>query len=155
MNVLFWYWWAFAALLLVVEIFAPGFVFLWLAVSAFLTGALLWFLPGLGWQWQLLSFAGLGLVTVFGWLHIQRRFRRLRAGEGTAPLNRRGEQLLGREFPLVGAIEGGRGKVRVGDTVWPVTGPDLPAGSRVRVIGVEGTRLRVEEAGREPGSGGA
>ncbi len=154
MNLLFWYWWAFAALLVVVEIFAPGFVFLWLAASAFLTGLLLWAVPDLAWQWQLLSFTGLGLVTVAGWLWAQRRFAPLR-GAGEAPaLNRRGEQLLGREFELLEPIEGGRGRLRVGDTVWPVTGPDLPAGTRVRVTGVEGTRLRVAAAGR-PGEAGA
>lgn len=152
MNVLFWYWWAFAAVLLVVEIFAPGFVFLWLAVSAFLTGALLWFLPALGWQWQLLSFAGLGLVTVSGWLYLQRRFGLLRAGDEADSLNRRGERLIGREFELVEPIRAGTGRVRVGDTVWPVTGPDLPAGSHVRVTGIEGTHLRVEpvEGGERP-----
>ena len=152
MNLLFWYWWAFAALLVVVEIFAPGFVFLWLGVSAFLTGALLWLVPDLAWQWQLLSFAGLGLVTVLGWLWAQRRFGLLRARDESLPLNRRGEQLLGRQFELLEPLRGGSGKVRVGDTVWPVTGPDLPAGTRVTVVGVEGTVLRVERAPETPPS---
>ncbi len=30
------------------------------------------------------------------------------------------------------------------DTVWLVAGPDLPAGTRVRVTGAENTLLRVE-----------
>ncbi len=152
MMIGFWYWWAFAVLLVVVEIFAPGFVFLWLGVSAFLTGLLLLIDPAIAWQWQLLSFAGLGLVSVCGWLWAQRRFGLLRASDEADSLNRRGEQLIGREFELVEPIRAGTGRVRVGDTVWPVTGPDLPAGSHVRVTGIEGTHLRVEpaESGKSP-----
>ncbi|MDM7322647.1 MAG: hypothetical protein P3W87_005090, partial [Gammaproteobacteria bacterium] len=41
------------------------------------------------------------------------------------------------------------------DTVWRVFGPDLPAGTRVEVIGVEGTALRVQPLARNsPSSGG-
>jgi membrane protein implicated in regulation of membrane protease activity len=40
----------------------------------------------------------------------------------------------------------GNGKARVGDGYWKVRGPDLPAGSAVRVTGVEGTVLIVEAA---------
>ena len=42
------------------------------------------------------------------------------------------------------AIEGGRGKVRVGDTLWPVEGPDLPVGAHVTVTGTRGTALLVQ-----------
>jgi membrane protein implicated in regulation of membrane protease activity len=41
------------------------------------------------------------------------------------------------------AIENGRGKVRVGDSVWQADGPDVPAGSRVKVTGARGTVLVV------------
>jgi hypothetical protein len=34
----------------------------------------------------------------------------------------------------------------VGDTVWKVKGPDLPAGARVRVVDVEGAVLVVTGA---------
>jgi len=44
---------------------------------------------------------------------------------------------------LVEAIEQGAGKVKLGDGVWKVTGPELPAGARVRVTGVNGTILTV------------
>ncbi len=42
------------------------------------------------------------------------------------------------------AIEHGRGKVRVGDTLWTAEGPDAPAGAQVRVASAQGTLLRVE-----------
>lgn len=65
-------------------------------------------------------------------------------------LNRRGAQLIGRTAVVVEAIEGGRGKVRVGDTVWPAEGPDAVASAIVRVADCEGTVLKVE--GHDSGS---
>jgi membrane protein implicated in regulation of membrane protease activity len=41
------------------------------------------------------------------------------------------------------AIENGRGRVRVGDTLWSAEGPDAPAGTRVTVTGSKGTVLVV------------
>jgi len=59
-------------------------------------------------------------------------------------LNRRAAQLVGRVLIVAEAIEGGRGKVRVGDTLWPVEGPDAPAGAEVRVTAAKATVLLVE-----------
>lgn len=61
-------------------------------------------------------------------------------------LNRPAVQLVGRVLVVEEAIEGGRGKVRVSDTLWPVEGPDLPAGAQVRVTAARGTVLLVERA---------
>jgi membrane protein implicated in regulation of membrane protease activity len=58
-------------------------------------------------------------------------------------LNRPAAQLIGRTLVVVEAIEGGRGKVRVGDTQWAVEGPDTPAGAEVRVTAAAGTVLLV------------
>jgi membrane protein implicated in regulation of membrane protease activity len=59
-------------------------------------------------------------------------------------LNRPAAQLVGRVLVVAEAIEGGRGKVRVGDTLWPVEGPDVPAGAEVRVVAAKATVLVVE-----------
>jgi membrane protein implicated in regulation of membrane protease activity len=42
------------------------------------------------------------------------------------------------------AIAHGRGRVRIGDTLWLVEGPDAPAGAQVRVTAAEGAVLQVE-----------
>ena len=44
------------------------------------------------------------------------------------------------------AIENGVGYVRLDDSRWKVSGPDLPKGTKVRVTGADGTVLEVEEA---------
>ena len=59
-------------------------------------------------------------------------------------LNARARQLIGRVVVVESTIENGRGKVRVGDTLWPVEGPDCPTGTSVRVVRVNGLMLIVE-----------
>jgi hypothetical protein len=61
-------------------------------------------------------------------------------------LNERGHQYVGRSLVVEQAIQNGRGKVRVGDSVWQAEGPDAPAGARVKVTGTRGTVLVVERA---------
>ena len=58
-------------------------------------------------------------------------------------LNARGAQLAGRVAIVEVLIEDGRGKVRIGDTLWPAEGPDCPAGSEVQIIAAKGTTLVV------------
>ena len=57
-----------------------------------------------------------------------------------------GVPLIGKVFTLRTAIVNGRGRLFVSGSTWLVSGPDLPAGSSVRVVGLEGPRLRVEHA---------
>ena len=59
-------------------------------------------------------------------------------------LNQRAAQAIGRIYVVEEAIVAGRGKVRIGDTLWPVEGRETPAGTPVRVTAVNGTVLRVE-----------
>ncbi|MCG8379509.1 MAG: NfeD family protein, partial [Proteobacteria bacterium] len=58
--------------------------------------------------------------------------------------NRRGEQYVGRIFTLEEPIVNGVGKVKVDDSTWKVMGVDMPAGTKVRVLSVDGTILNVE-----------
>jgi membrane protein implicated in regulation of membrane protease activity len=139
-NMAWWHWIIGAIALAALETLLPGAVAIWFAVSAGVVGLLLVVLP-LPWQWQWILFAVLGIVAMLGY----RRYKKANPETNDEPLlNQRGQQHIGREFTLVEAIEHGYGKVRVGDSVWKVTGPDAPAGASVRVLSAEGTVLRVE-----------
>ena len=139
----FWHWWIAAVLLLVLETFAPGAVFLWLGVAAGIVGLVLLIVPDLGWQGQFLLFALFTVVSAVAWRAYQRRHP-TKTDQPT--LNRRGEQYVGRTFTLEEAIVNGQGTIQVDDSTWKVEGADLPAGTKIQVTGVEGTVLKVEAA---------
>ena len=139
----FWNWWVAAIVLIVVEVFAPGTVALWMAVSAAVVGLLLLAIPDLTWQIQFLVFAVLSVATVVAWRAYQLRHPTV---TDQPALNRRGEQYVSRVFTLSEAIVNGTGKIHVDDTMWKVVGEDLAEGTQVRVTGVEGTLLTVEPA---------
>jgi inner membrane protein len=142
----FWHWWALGGLLVIVEAFAPGFMFLWFGAAAGLVGLVLVLWPGLGLSFQLLIYAGLLLLCCVGW----RWYQRVRPVVTDQPeLNRRGAQYLGRRFSLVAPIVNGRGRIKVGDSSWAVAGPELPAGRIVEVTGADGAVLQVRAAAPE------
>ena len=143
-KIVFWYWWALAAVLLVFEMLLPGIVFLFLAIGALASGASLLIVADLSLEMQLVVFA---VVTVASAVLLRPALRRLQQGRPTdANLNARGDSLVGKTFVLDQPILAGRGRVKLGDGSWIVTGPDMVAGSRVRVAAVSGTELRVEPA---------
>ena len=138
-----WNWLIFGVVLMALELLAPGIFLFWLGLAAFLVG-LLSFLFHPEWQWQILMFAMVAAAAVPLW-------RRLARGSTPANrshpfLNRRSEALVGRVFTLEKPIIDGAGTVRIDDTVWRVSGPDAPAGSRVKVVQADGASLTVAAA---------
>ena len=92
------------------------------------------------WHVQVLIFLVLSLISAFAGKRIM--------GKGVENsdqplLNRRAEQLVGRLATLVEPIRDGRGRLQLDDTVWRITGPDLAAGSRVRVAKVGQSELEL------------
>jgi inner membrane protein len=142
-TLLFWHWWLLGLVLVVVEMVAPGFFLLWIGLAAGVTGLILFIAPGLGWEVQFVLFGVLALASVTGARYYVRRNP---IGTDDATLNRRGSQYIGHTFNLDEAIVNGVGKLKVGDGWWRAQGPDLPAGERVKVVGVDGNMLKVEKA---------
>jgi membrane protein implicated in regulation of membrane protease activity len=137
-----WQWIVGAVALAALEAFMPGAVAIWFAISAAVVGLLLVVLP-LPWQWQWILFAVLGIVAMIWY----RNFKRRNPDPSEQPaLNQRAMQYVGQVLLLSEPIQQGFGKVRVGDGVWKVSGQDAPAGTRVRVVGADGTVLKVEAA---------
>ena len=135
-----WSWLILAAVLFVLELLAPGIFFMWFGLAAAVTG-LIMFRYDIGWQWQLISFGGLSLAAVL----IANKFLRQHPLESERPLlNERATQLVGQSFDLVDPIVNGRGSIRSGDTIWRVEGPELPKGTRIKVVGADGSVLKVE-----------
>ena len=141
-KIVFWYWWAVAAVLLVFEMMLPGVVFLFLAIGAVASGFFLLVAADLSLELQLFVFAVVSVASAIVLRPTLKRLQRVRSQDAT--LNARGDSLVGKTIVLDAPILNGRGRVKVGDGSWSVTGPDMTAGARVRVTAVNGTELSVE-----------
>jgi inner membrane protein len=138
----FWYWWVIALVLLVVEILAPGFFFLWMAVSGFITGAMVLLIPAISMNMQVLVFSVMSVVAIMVW----KFYGKKHPIESDHPLlNKRGDQYIGRVFSLYEPIKNGQGKIKVDDSIWKVRGEDCTIDNRVKVIAVRGTVFEVEK----------
>ena len=138
-----WKWIILGAILLALELAAPGAFMMWLGLSAVLVGILSFIWPDMSWQWQGVAFAVFAVASIPLW----RRFaHKVEPPEERPYLNRRADAMVGQAFTLDKPIVDGVGTIRVGDTVWRVSGADRPAGSRVKVTRVDGANLMVEPA---------
>ena len=137
-----WSWIILGGILLAVELIAPGTFILWLGVSAILVGVISFFIDW-NWQEQGVGFVILAVASLIMWWRLIRPARR--EGASDQPfLNERAQGFVGRVFTLEKPIVDGAGTVRIGDTIWRVTGPDCAAGSRVKIARAEGATLFVE-----------
>ncbi|AXN20829.1 NfeD family protein [Xanthomonas oryzae] len=134
--------WAVLALLLIAaETLVPGAFLLWMGIAAAAVCVLVLVLPDIALLVQIVAFVVLSFVSV----QVYRTWFRGKGRESDRPLlNRRAEQLIGRRVLLDQAIDDGRGRVKVDDAFWVVVGPDLPAGTPVRIVGVDGMTLLVQ-----------
>jgi membrane protein implicated in regulation of membrane protease activity len=135
-------WWILALVLIAIEVILPGYFMLWIGIGAGVTGLVVLVAPGLSLLAQAMVFVMLAFLSCVAYWYVLRP-RLMRDEPGDALLNRRGEQKIGQRYVLAEAIVHGRGKAKVGDSLWLVRGPDLPAGSMVEVTGVDGTTLLV------------
>ncbi len=141
-GLLYWHWIVLGFLLLILEMLAPGAIFMWFGVGALLVGGLLFLFPEMGWEWQVLVFAMISLASIFAWRTIRKNNPDDDTESGT--LSQRGKSLVGRKTPLVEAIVNGVGRVQIDDTYWRVEGSDMEIDTLVVVTGSDGATLEVE-----------
>jgi len=142
LEVVFWNWWVLALILLVIELLAPGFFFLWMAASGFVTGLLLWLMPALDIKVQIFIFSVLSIVAITAWKLYGKKYP---ISTDHPLLNKRGQQYIGRVFSLYQPIENGEGKIKVDDSIWKVHGEDCDINTKVKVIAIRGTVFDVEK----------
>ncbi len=139
-ELVFWHWWVIAVLLLVIELLSPGFFFLWMAISGFVTGCVVLLLPSISLDMQVLIFSVLAVASILFW----KIYGKKHPTETDKPLlNKRSAQFIGRVFTLIEPIENGYGKIKVDDSIWKVQGKDCDIGDKVKVIEADGVILKV------------
>lgn len=139
-------WGAIALLLFAAEALAPGAFMLWMGFAAVVVFLGVLLVPGIPLLAQVAAFVVLSFVAI----QVYRKWFRGRGRERESDhptLNRRAFRHVGRVLPLEQPIVSGRGRVKIGDAFWVVEGPDLAAGTPVRVTGTDGVMLQVESAG--------
>lgn len=137
----FWHWWILAVVLIIIEVLAPTFFALWVAIAAFFTGLILYFMPDLAWEYQFFIFAVLALLSIVAWRHY---YTKSPIATDEPLLNRRGEQYVGRVITLKEAIVDGHGKVKIDDSTWKVEGPDCAVGTKIKIVSVNNVVFQVE-----------
>lgn len=144
----YWHWFIVAAILIILEVFAPGAFLLWIGIAAGVVGATLYMAPAVRWEYQLILFSAASVGSILLW----RAYRAKHPPVSDEPtLNRRGAQYVGRVFTLDAPIVDGIGKIRVDDSTWKIEGADCPAGAKVKVTGIENTVLKVEHTEQQQG----
>ncbi len=139
LHVTFWHWWGLAGILLALEVTAPGVFFLWVALGAAVSGVVALAFPAVSWETEAVIMMVVAVATALA----GRRFYPRHVPGVLGVLNRRSARLVGRVVVLEQPIAAGSGRAELDGTHWTVTGPDAPVGSRMRVVGVEDTILKV------------
>jgi membrane protein implicated in regulation of membrane protease activity len=137
------YWLIAAVVLGIIEVtVGANFFLMWCGLSALLVAGLAYVFP-IGLKLQIIVFSLVTIAVVLIWQKFKPKFI---TKQPKTLLNQRANQYLNREFYLEEAIINGFGKVKVDDSSWRVEGPNLPEGTKVKVIGVDGTLLKVQKA---------
>ncbi len=134
-------WGALALVLFAAEALAPGAFMLWIGLGAAAVFVMVAVFAGIPLLWQVVAFVLLSVISI----QCYRRWGRSGEQRSDAPLlNRRAEQLIGRVVTLDQPIVAGHGRARVDDAFWVVAGPDMAAGTAVRIVAVDGMTLKVQ-----------
>ncbi|MEI7220298.1 NfeD family protein [Pectobacterium carotovorum] len=140
-----WFWLSLGGLLLAAEMLGASGYLLWSGLSAVLVGLLTWVMP-LGWPLQGTIFAILTIVTALLWWYW---LRKRTLSRPQSMLNQRGQQLVGLRTTLTDPVINGFGRVNIGDSSWRVKSEqDLPVGTQVEVIAIDGITLHVRPTER-------
>jgi membrane protein implicated in regulation of membrane protease activity len=136
-------WWSIAAILMMIELIIPGAFFLWIGIASILTGLIAFKITS---QFDLIFiFSILSVLSVWMGKYIYGMipfYKNIYA----QTLNQRGASYVGEIFTLNEAIINGAGRLKIEDGSWKITGPDLPEGTKVMIVSLDGITFTVRKA---------
>lgn len=138
-DVTYWHWLMLALVLIIAESLGAAGFLIALSLSAAATAFCAW-LGDCMVTTQLLFFSFYSVLFAFIWWQLISR----KAEQNPNLINQPLEQFIGQTAFLISPISNGVGKVRLNDSVWLVTGAELPAGQTVIIIGTKNGLLLVE-----------
>ena len=138
----YWSWLVAGLVLSLLETLIPGAFLIFIGIAGLVVGVADFVYP-LPLEAQMIAFAVLAAALALAGKGFYGSVVRS-SGDGDVS---RAEAMIGREYYLDAEITRGFGQIRVADSVWRVSGPDLPDGARVKVVSVASDGgLRVEKA---------
>ncbi len=136
------HWITLGVVLLTIEMSLGIGFFLWLSIGALIVGLTCFLFSSLSYFNQCMLFSVWSIVSGILWWKYQRGSL---AKTDNPDLNNRVKRLVGETGVIDVAIVNGVGKVRIGDTLWRVTGEDLFIGTKVQVISEKNKLLVVKK----------
>ncbi|MBL4602905.1 MAG: NfeD family protein [Emcibacteraceae bacterium] len=138
-----WFWFILTLVLLGLEMAVPGVIFMWLAIASVIVGGLVFVDAAISWEIQFIIFSILGIISVYAGRTYLRKNPIISDDEN---LNDRGARYVGKKYTLERALVNGKGKIRIGDSLWLVRGDfESDVGTSVKVTGSDGVVLLVEQ----------
>ena len=141
-NLQAWHWATLGIILLGLETLVSTGFLLGIGIAGLVLAVLVVVMPDLAWEWQFLWFGTLSVLLTLGY---RKYFRNINEATDNPLLNDRAAQMIGKSF-ILGADLDRSGADMLGDTRWALRSSGrLASGTRVRVSGVDGMTLIVEE----------
>lgn len=137
MNMTAWQWMCAGIGFLSFELMFPGIFMLWFGISGLVTAALV-YIFGFSGALAIALFLGIGIAISFYSYKYQKK-------QAKFLVNNVKNMMIGKILTLQDPLKNGHGRAKIGDSHWTLTGPDLPAGSKVKVVEVSGNSLVIEE----------
>jgi membrane protein implicated in regulation of membrane protease activity len=144
-SIPWWAWAAVAGVLGMAEMHVPGAYLIWIALGAGVT-AIVEVVGGLSFEAQIVVFAVASALSCLVGYFAYPRFDR--APKHLSPLNRRDLAVVGARGTVCTSFVAGRGKVKLGDSVWQAeAASNLTEGTPVVVQAARDTSVIVEPTG--------
>jgi membrane protein implicated in regulation of membrane protease activity len=144
MGLEWWHWAVFGIALIVAELVVPAFVLVWFGLGAILVALSMLLVPALGMTAQILMWTLASVLMVVVWFRIFKR------GMHKTRIGMSDSHVIGEIGLLISGVEPfGKGQVRfqkplIGSEVWEcIADEPIGTGQRVKVLGVEGSFLKV------------
>jgi membrane protein implicated in regulation of membrane protease activity len=136
MNMAAWQWMSLGVAFFAFELMFPGIFMVWFGISGLLTSALV----------HLVGFSGASAVVIFLILSVLvcvlgHKYQNKKAKFYVENV---GNMVIGKTITLQDPITNGHVRAKIGESYWTLNGPDLPRGSKVKVVEVSGHSLVVE-----------
>lgn len=141
-----WHWAVVGLLLILLEFITPGVYVCWIGLGALLTAISVFIWPNLSVSGELLVFSVFSVIAMIAGIRVYRALFKVKPLANGEHINQGAEQFIGQTYVVCDGIKDGQGKIKIGDSVWiAVCDTDIPKGTKVKVVKVNGTVLQVEK----------